>query len=195
MTVALVGVIALAIGVVVGVLVRKMIATGQAQSAESRAQKVVLDAQRQAETIVREALVEVKDEIAGMRKEAEVDVRTRREEIQRREGTITQREEALERRAAELERFGVELDSRAESLSSVRAELEHAAEKHRQRLETVAQMTAQEAKEALVVQIVDAAKRDAMATVRDLEQRAREEGEERARKIVTIAIQRVASEQ
>jgi ribonucrease Y len=195
MTVALVGVIALAIGVIVGVLVRKMIATGQAQSAESRAQKVVLDAQRQAETIVREALVEVKDEIAGMRKEAEVDVRTRREEIQRREGTITQREEALERRAAELERFGAELDSRAESLSSVRAELEHAAEKHRQRLESVAQMTAQEAKEALIVQIVDAAKRDAMATVRDLEQRAREEGEERARKIVTIAIQRVASEQ
>ena len=54
-----------------------------------------------------------------------VDVRTRREEIQRREGTITQREEALERRAAELERFGAELDSRAESLSSVRVELEH----------------------------------------------------------------------
>jgi ribonucrease Y len=195
MTVALVGVIALAVGVLVGVLVRKMIATGQAQSAESRAQQVVLDAQRQAETIVREALVEVKDEIAGMRKEAEVDVRTRREEIQRREATIQQREESLERRAGELERFGAELDSRAESLSTVRVELEHAAEKHRARLEAVAQMTAQEAKEALVVQIVDEAKREAMTTVRDLEQRAREEGEERARKIVTIAIQRVASDQ
>ncbi|HEY2803260.1 MAG TPA: ribonuclease Y [Actinomycetota bacterium] len=195
MTVALVGVIALAVGVVVGVLVRKMIATGQAQSAESRAQKVVLDAQRQAETIVREALVEVKDEIAGMRKEAEVDVRTRREEIQRREGAISQREEGLERRASELERFGAELDSRAESLSTVRVELEHAAEKHRERLEGVAHMTTQEAKEALVAQIVNEAKREAMATVRDLEQQAREEGEERARKIVTIAIQRVASDQ
>jgi ribonuclease Y len=195
MTMALVGVAALAVGVVVGVLVRKMVATGQAQSAESRAQKVVLDAQRQAETIVREALVEVKDEIAGMRKEAEVDVRTRREEIQRREGTLTQREETLERRAAELERFGGELDSRAESLSAVRVELEHSAEKHRERLEGVANMTSQEAKEALVAQIVNEAKREAMATVRDLEQQAREEGEERARKIVTIAIQRVASDQ
>jgi ribonuclease Y len=195
MTVALVGVAALAVGVVVGVLVRKMIATGQAQSAESRAQKVVLDAQRQAETIVREALVEVKDEIAGMRKEAEVDVRTRRDEIQRREGTLTQREETLERRAAELERFGGELDSRAESLSAVRVELEHSAEKHRERLESVANMTTQEAKEALVAQIVNEAKREAMATVRDLEQQAREQGEERARKIVTIAIQRVASDQ
>src|SRR5712692_3373029 len=56
-------------------------------------------------------------------------------------------------------------------------------------------MTVQEAKDALARQIVGDAKRDAMATVRELEQAAREEGEKRARKIVTIAIQRVASEQ
>jgi len=56
-------------------------------------------------------------------------------------------------------------------------------------------MTAQEAREALRAQVVEEAKREAMATVREIEQRAREEGEERARKIVTIAIQRVASEQ
>src|SRR5256885_5044469 len=56
-------------------------------------------------------------------------------------------------------------------------------------------MTAQEAREGLQSQVVDEAKRQAMGQVRELEQRAREEGEERARKIVTIAIQRVASEQ
>jgi ribonuclease Y len=56
-------------------------------------------------------------------------------------------------------------------------------------------MTAQEARESLRTQVVDEAKREAMSTVREIEQRAREEGEERARKIVTIAIQRVASEQ
>ena len=56
-------------------------------------------------------------------------------------------------------------------------------------------MTAHEAREQLMAHIVDEAKRAAMAQVREIEQRAREEGEERARKIVTIAIQRVASEQ
>src|SRR5205814_580437 len=61
--------------------------------------------------------------------------------------------------------------------------------------ETVARMTAQEAREALQSQVVDEAKRVAMGTVREIEQRAREEGDARARKIVTIAIQRVASEQ
>jgi ribonuclease Y len=195
MTAMVVGAVALIVGILVGVVVRKVIAAGQAQSAESRAQRVTLDAQREAEAVVRQALVEVKDEIAGMRREAEVDVRTRREEVQRRESTLAQREEAIDRKLGDAGRREKELDQRDRGLESVRAELEHAAEVHRQRLETVAHMTAQEAKESLMGQIVDEAKRDAMSTVRDLEQRAREEGEERARKIVTIAIQRVASEQ
>src|SRR5206468_9545332 len=61
--------------------------------------------------------------------------------------------------------------------------------------EKIAAMTTTEAKEQLVSQVVDEAKRSAMTQVRDIEQQAREEGEERARKIVTIAIQRVTSEQ
>src|SRR6058998_1345439 len=87
------------------------------------------------------------------------------------------------------------MDDRDKKLQKVRQQLEQAAEQHRQQLEAVARMTSQEAREALVTQVVDEAKRQAMATVREIEQRAREEGEERARKIVTIAIQRVASEQ
>ncbi|MDP9241593.1 MAG: ribonuclease Y [Actinomycetota bacterium] len=195
MTAIVVGVVALIVGILVGVLVRKMIAAGQAQSAESRAKRVILDAQREAETVVRQALADVKDEIAGIRRESEVDVRTRREEVQRRESTLAQREEALDNKLTEVGRRDKELDDRDRALASVRAELERAAEVHRQRLEAVAHMTAQEAKASLMGQIVDEAKRDAMSTVRDLENRAREEGEERARKIVTIAIQRVASEQ
>src|SRR5205823_13847153 len=77
----------------------------------------------------------------------------------------------------------------------VRHQLELAAEHQSHQLEAVARMTSQEAKEALVARVIDEAKRQAMGSVREIEQRAREEGEERARKIVTIAIQRVASEQ
>jgi ribonuclease Y len=77
----------------------------------------------------------------------------------------------------------------------MRGGLEKAAAEHRQELERISHLTASEARESLVAQVVDEAKRDAMATVREIEQQAREEGEKRARKIVTIAIQRVASEQ
>ncbi|MGZ4108137.1 MAG: ribonuclease Y [Actinomycetota bacterium] len=189
------GVVALIFGVAIGFVVRKTMAQSQAQSAESRAQKVVLDAEREAEQVVRTALVEVKDEIGAMRREAEEEVRTRREEVKRQEARLTQKEEALERKLGEMDRRSAEMDDRDQQLQKVRQHLEHAAEQHRQRLESVAQMTSQEAREALVAQVVEEAKRSAMAQVREIEQRAREEGEERARKIVTIAIQRVASEQ
>ncbi len=191
----MVGTAALVAGVGIGFLVRKAVAQSRAQSAESRAQKVVLDAEREAETVVRQALVEVKEEIAGMRREAEEDVRSRREEVKRQEQRLAKKEEALEGKLGEVERRAGELDDRDKSLQRVRERLEQAADAHRKQLEAVARMTAQEAKEALMAQIVDEAKRASMGVVRELEQRAREEGEERARKIVTIAIQRVASEQ
>ena len=89
----------------------------------------------------------------------------------------------------------VELEERDEKLTYVRTQLERATELHRAQLEKIAGMTSSEARDQLMTQVVDDAKRAAMSQVREIEQRAREDGEERARKIVTIAIQRVASEQ
>jgi len=182
-------------GVALGFLIRAAFAQTKALSAESRAQKVILEAEREAEKLTREALGEVKDEISGMRREAEQEVRSRREEMKRSEQRLTQKEEAIENKLADVETRSTEMDDRDKKLQKVRQQLEQAAEQHRQQLEAVARMTSQEAKEALVTQVVDEAKRQAMATVREIENQAREEGEERARKIVTIAIQRVASEQ
>jgi len=182
-------------GVALGFLIRAAFAQTKALSAESRAQKVILEAEREAEKLTREALGEVKDEISGMRREAEQEVRSRREEMKRSEQRLTQKEEAIEKKLADVETRSTEMDDRDKKLQKVRQQLEQAAEQHRQQLEAVARMTSQEAKEALVTQVVDEAKRQAMATVREIENQAREEGEERARKIVTIAIQRVASEQ
>jgi ribonuclease Y len=187
--------VGVASGVGIGYLIRQMIGTTRVQSAEARARKILLDAEREAEGVVRQSLREVKEEIAAMRREAEADIRARRDELKRNEERLAQREETLERKLSEVERRAKELEDRDRKLRRVREELEKAAENHRRQLERIAGMTAQEAKEALMAEIVDEAKRRAMATVREIEQRAREEGEERARKILTIAIQRVASEQ
>ncbi|MEX0650691.1 MAG: ribonuclease Y, partial [Actinomycetota bacterium] len=88
-----------------------------------------------------------------------------------------------------------DLGEREDKLTYVRTQLEKGTELHRAQLEKIASMTSSEAREHLMAQVLDDAKRAAMSQVRELEERAREEGEERARKIVTIAIQRVASEQ
>ena len=195
MTEVLVGIAGLVIGIGVGFLVRKAIATSQVHSAEARAQKVVLDAQVEAKTVMKQSLVDGNEQIAALRREAEEDIRARREEIQRQERRVGDKEESLDGKLSDLERRSEEMDDRDRTLQHVREELERQAEGHKQRLEAVAGMTSQEAREALMGQMVDDAKRHSMAKVRELEQLAREEGEQRARKIVTIAIQRVASEQ
>src|SRR5256714_6465571 len=195
MIVALLAVLTLLVGVGIGFAIRRFMAISRIQGAEARAQKVVVEAEREAETKVREALVEVKEEIASMRREAEEDLRVRREEVVKQTERLTNREDQLDRRQGEIQKKEEELGRLEANLERIRGELEKVAERHRRELETVARMTAQEAREALQKQIVDEAKRAAMGTVREIEQRAREEADARARKIVTIAIQRVASEQ
>jgi ribonuclease Y len=187
--------LALVAGAGAGFVARRLLVSSKVQTAETRAQRVVLDAEREAQSKVQEALVEVKQEIAAMRREAEEDIRSRREEVQRSEQRLSGKEDSADRKLAEIDRREGELKNRAAELERIRGQLEKAAEQQRAQLEAVARMTTGEARESLVKTIVDDAKRQAMGRVRELEQRAREEGEERARKIVTIAIQRVASEQ
>jgi ribonucrease Y len=195
MTPVIVGIVALAVGALGGFAARRALISKRLQTAESRAAKLVADAELEAETKVRQALVEVKEEISAMRRDAEEDVRLRRDEVNKNENRLNRREESVETKLAELGQRERKLAGAETEVERVQEELREARAQQQRELERVGRLTAQEAKEALMTQIVDAAKRDAMGTVREIEQRAREEGEKRARKIVTIAIQRVASEQ
>jgi ribonucrease Y len=195
MLMAAVAILSLVLGVAGGLIVRHVLMSQRMDTAEARATKIVADAEREAEITVRRALGEVTEELAAMRREAEEDVRLRREQVKLTEDRLARREEQTENKLSELDRKERELQKHDQALARARRELEQAAEEHRRELERIGRLTAQEARDALMTQIVDTAKRDSMATVREIEQRAREEGEKRARKIVTIAIQRVASEQ
>src|SRR5207248_826768 len=190
------------VGVLVGVAAGGALAVGSyrmvvargVETAEARATRIVAEAGKEAETRVRQALVEVKEEISAMRREAEEDLRNRRGEVKRVEERLLKREESLDAKSAEISAREQKLERLQHDMAKVRSDLEAAALQHQRELERIGRLTAQEAKEQLMAQIVDQAKRDAMATVREIEQQAREEGEKRARKIVTIAIQRVATE-
>jgi ribonucrease Y len=188
-------VFALAVGLAGGFLARKALVSKGMTTAEARAAKLMADAEMAAETKVRTSLDEVRQEISAMRKEAEQDIRLRRQEIKGLEDRLTKREESAEAKLAELQAREQKLEQAGRAAEELREELARTVGEQRRELERVSRLTTQEAKEALIAQVVDVAKRDAMATVREIEQRAREEGEKRARKIVTIAIQRVASDQ
>src|SRR3954471_18788719 len=198
----IVGVVALAAGVVVGFLIRANIAKSRGSTREERARQRAIQADenlakagQEAASTLKQANEDAKSEAAQMRKDAEADVQSRRDEIARLERRISESEDDLRDRTRRMDQRGNELDERDEMLHGVRVKLEKAADQHRTQLERIAGMTSSEAREELIAHVVDDAKRSAMAQVREIEQRAREDGEERARKILTIAIQRVASEQ
>ncbi len=213
MTSVIVGLVALLLGVAAGFLIRASLARSGARTIEAQAtttlanarqesdqirrdaEQVRVQAEQEAAQTLRRSLEEAKNDAAQIRREAEEDVKARREEIARLERRISEAEDEIRTRTQRLDARAEELQERDERLAEVRARLEKAAEQHRAQLERVAGMTSAEARETLVSEVVDDAKRSAMTQVREIEQHAREEGEERARKILTVAIQRVASEQ
>jgi ribonucrease Y len=202
MTAVIVGVVALIVGGAAGFLIRTNMARSSATTLEGQAQQKLVQAdqklvaaQEDAAQTLRKAIEDAKVDASQIRRDAEEDVKTRRDEVARLERRISESEDELRARTRKLDERVLELTERDERLQEVRARLEKAAEQHRIQLERVAGMTSSEAREQLLASLIDDAKRASMAQVREIEQIAREEGEERARKIVTIAIQRVASEQ
>jgi ribonucrease Y len=166
-----------------------------AGSIEAQARTMLADAERDADTRRREAEVEAKDGILKLRQQADEEIKTRRSELDRREDRLGERERSLDTKDLEVQRLAREVASKEEGLTKARGQIDGQVEEIRRQLEKVAGMTAAEAKSVLIKRVEDEAKRDAMAMVRELETKAREEAELRARRIITLAIQRLASEQ
>ncbi|MEA2461037.1 MAG: ribonucrease, partial [Actinomycetota bacterium] len=187
-------ILGLLVGGGIGYFVRKSQAQNEANSIERRAKTLLEDAERQAEASRREAIVEAKDEIHRMRSDAEAEIKTRGAEIGKKEERIAQREELLDTRANSLDRKEQGVESKLAEIERMRTEIEAVGQRARTELERVAGMTSADAKQGLIEEIEEEAKRDALLIVRDVESQAREEGDRRARKIIAVAMQRVASD-
>ncbi len=159
--------------------------------ARSDAQEILNAAQVRAKDVAAEARTEVEDEIKSLKD----DLRAIREDLERREVRLAEREQRLDEEVRRLEERARELSEAEQALEERRAEVDNLDQERRRVLEQAAGLTADQAKAELVASIENQAKREAALIVRDIETEAREEGEKRARKIVTLAIQRVAGEQ
>jgi len=159
-------------------------------SAESDAAAIVRRAQ-EAATKVTEAQGTAEAQIQASRAEAG----QLRSDLERREARLAEREGRLDGELRKLEQRSTALDTTRTELDAQRAELARLDDERREVLERAAGLTAEQAKAELVATIENQAKREAVLIVRDTESQARRDGDERARRIVTLAIQRVASEQ
>ncbi len=134
---------------------------------------------------------EVEEEMRAVKDE----VRELRGDLERRETRLADREQRLDQELKRIEDRTQSLDDRRQDLDRRAADLDRQDTERSKELERVAGLTTDQAKSELVATIENQAKREAALIVRDIEQEAKNEGEKRARKIVTLAIQRVATEQ
>lgn len=142
-----------------------------------------------------EALRDAREESARIRDTIERENTERRSEIQRQERRLQQKEEALERKIDLLEQRDRKLVSKERSLDQAQDELEALKIRQLQELERVAQMSEEQARNLLLTSIEDQVRGEAARRVRLIEEQAREEADARAREIITLAIQRCASDQ
>jgi ribonuclease Y len=187
--------VSILLGVIIGVLYRKKVAEAKIGSAEEEAVKIVEDARKEAERLKKEALVEAKEEVLRNKAEADREVKERRAEVFKLEKRAIQKEENLDRKMENLEKKEEALAEKIRKTQELEEELEAIREKQLKTLEEYAGLTAEEAKAKLVEQIEADAKHDAAVRLSEIEQELKDESEEKARNIISLAVQRCASNQ
>jgi ribonuclease Y len=177
-------------------------AARQGRAAEQQAEQVLSQARRDADSAKHEALLQAKEEIMGLREQWEKDERHRREELDKHEQRLEEREtlidrklNAMDERDAELQRREQSVSDRKKAVQQREQELDELVTEHRQRLEQVSGLSAEEAKEALKRELVVRAKSEAAASLRDIKEDAKRTGDREARKIIAMAMQRLAADQ
>ena len=170
-------------------------------SAEEAAQQILDEAKKEGSVIKREAQVQAKDTILQAKSEVEKEINERRKEIQQVERRLQGRDEALEKRSEALadreeglNRREQSLKSKADSQQKKEQEYDRLIDQTRQKLEQIAGLSRDEAKQVLVDQMTEEARQDASRRIMAVEEEAREEATRRARKIISIAIERLSGE-
>lgn len=186
------------IGLVAGALVAWYL-TGK--TANSRAQKILSDAEKDAEVIKKKMLLEAKEETFALKNEAEKQINSRTSKLQsfenrlkQREMTLNQRQEELNKKNSETEELKVTLANQQEFLDKKSAELERLHRQSVEKLESISGLSAEEAKERLVESLKEKAKGDAQSYISEIMEEAKMTANKEAKKIVIQSIQRVATE-
>lgn len=190
----LIGIVILAFGLLVGYIFRKNVGEKAIGSAEQKAKNIILDAENRSETIKKEITIEAKEEAHRMRSEVEREIRERRAEIQRSEKRLIQKEEAIDRKTENLEKKEESITQKEQKLIEKQHELDGFITKQIEELERISGYTVEEAKNVLLSNIEKEIRYEASVMIKDIESKAKEEADKKAKEIITGAIQRCAAD-
>ena len=194
---ALIAVGTLVIGILLGIWIRKRAAKRAEEkisNADEEALRIVNEAIKSAENKKREVMLEAKEDILRSRNEYEKEVKERRAEQQKQERRLQQKEENLDRKTDALEKREEALNQKHAALDKENEEIKIIKRSQTEMLERISGFTAEDAKKYLIEQVESEVTHETALKIKELEQRAKDEADSRAREIVASAIQRCAAD-
>ena len=194
-SIVVVALVCIVVGVVAGILYRKKIGERAIGSAELKAKALVEEGQKQAASAQKEALLSAKEEIMRQRNDFEREMKERRNEVSRTESRLAKKEETLEKKTEQVEHKSEQLDKKIKENEQFRELIAEQLKMQMNKLEAIAGYSAEQAKEELVARVENEAKEEIARRLEELEAQYKEDAEEKARDIITLAIQRYASDQ
>ncbi|HIU09878.1 MAG TPA: ribonuclease Y [Candidatus Avidehalobacter gallistercoris] len=184
----------LLIGYFAGSVIYRKLSEAKLGSAKDTAEKLLDDAAKEAESLKKEAMLEAKDEIFKMRNDAEREQKSRRHELNQMEQRLLQKEDSLDKKLEGIERKESRLQAKDSELDAMRNKLADMEQQQMAELERISGLTAEQAKEKLLADVNKEVQVDMAAMIREMEAEAKDQGEAKAREIITEAIQRVAAD-
>ncbi len=176
----------------VGFLIRKKIAESKIGSAEAEAANIVSMAEKNSEAKKKEILLEAKEESLKLKNDVEKDLKERRTELQRLERRLLQKEEALDRKSDSYEKKEDQLNKKTAEIDVLKETLNQKFLEQASELERISGFSKDQAKDYLLASIEDEVKLESAKLIKDIEGKAKQEAEKRAREIIVNAIQRCA---
>lgn len=187
----IVGIVGLIVGAAGGYVLSQRQGRQRIDGAEQQAQRIVADAETQA----KETVVQARDETLGLRNEAEREIRRNERELRQEENRLQRRRTGLDERYERMDNRERRLNQRQGEMDKRQKQLEKLESERLAELERVASMSQKEARALLLKTVEQDARQDMARVIREVEADAKEDADRRARKIVTMAIQRIASDQ
>ena len=177
-----------------GFFLRKKLAEAKIGSAEEEAKRIVDEAAKEAENCKKDAVLEAREQILKERNEAERELKEQRAEISRQERRLVSKEENLERKTENLDKKHEQLSQKIKEADELKERISETLSEHLETLQRISGYTAEEAKAELIEKIENDVKHDAALKIIEIESRLKEEADQKARDIISLAIQRCASD-
>ncbi len=173
---------------------QKKVAKGKIGNAEAKANEIIDEALKTAETKKREALLEVKEESIKAKNDLDKEIKERRAEAQRYERRVQQKEENIDKKAEAIEKKEAAISAKEAELAKDKAEIEKLNEQRLHELERISGLTSEQAKEYLLRIVEDEVKHETAVMIKEMENRAKEEADKKAKDYVVTAIQKCAAD-